>query len=188
MKIGYARVSTPEQNLQTQIDALLKAGCEKIYSEKASAAGKRPELEALLSHLRSGDQLVITKLDRLGRSVKHLTELSCHFEKENIQLISLHDAIDTSNAIGRMVFHLLASIAEFERELVSERTKAALAIAAQKGRKGGKPPIDPKKLKRARDLYEQGVFSVTEICRVADISRGSFYKHIAGNPQLKIVK
>ena len=123
MKIGYARVSTQDQNLEMQLDALQKAGCEKIFQEKASGIkSDRPQLAAMQQALRKGDVIYIYKLDRLGRSLKHLLELTSDFEKREIGLVSIHDHMDTTTAQGRLIFNIFASLAEFERDLIRERT------------------------------------------------------------------
>ena len=138
MKIGYARVGTKEQSFDLQLDALQKAGCDKTYREVASGArAERPVLKQLLENLRRGDVLVIWKLDRLGRSLKHLVELINDLREREIGLQSLNDPIDTATAQGRLSFYLFASLAEFERDLIRERTRAGLSSARARGRKGG---------------------------------------------------
>ena len=140
MKIGYARVSTKDQNVDLQLDALKQAGCERIYQEVASGSKTaRPELDRLLVDIRAGDTIVIWKLDRLGRSLKHLVELVGKLSERKIGLLSLNDPVDTTNAQGRLVFNLFASLAEFERELIQERTQAGLSAARARGRIGGRP-------------------------------------------------
>jgi len=139
MNIGYARVSTRDQNLALQLDALTKAGCETIFQEQASGATKaRPELDRLLASLRPGDTVTIYKLDRLGRSLKHLLDMVAELEFRGVGLVSLTDAINTTSAQGRLMFNLFASLAEFERELIGERTHAGLAAARARGRVGGR--------------------------------------------------
>ena len=138
MKIGYARISTIDQSLDLQIDALEKYGCKKIFKETKSAIKERPELEKMLEHLRDGDILVVWKLDRLGRSLKHLIDLVTGFREKGIEFISLNDAIDTTTAQGRLTFNIFASFAEFERELIKERTMAGLQAARERGRVGGR--------------------------------------------------
>lgn len=139
MKFGYARVSTKDQNLDLQIDALEKVSCEKIYKEKVSAVKERPVLEKMNAQLRKGDVVVVWKLDRLGRSLKHLVELGNYYREIGVELISIQDNIDTTTAQGRLMFNLFATFAEFERELISERTKAGLVRARANGRTGGRP-------------------------------------------------
>ncbi len=138
MRIGYARVSTRDQNLNLQFDALNQAGCEKIYKETASGAMReRPELAKMMATLRKGDTVVVYKLDRLGRSLQHLLELVSEIEKLDVSIISVLDAIDTSTPNGRLVFNIFGSLAQFERELLKERTLAGLAAARARGRRGG---------------------------------------------------
>ena len=140
MKIGYARVSTQEQNLSLQIDALNQAGCEQIYQEKVSGSlADRPELTRLLEMIRVGDTLVIWKLDRLGRSLAHLIGLVSDLEARQIGLLSLNDPVDTTTPQGRLVFRIFASLAEFEREVIRERTMAGLASARRRGQRLGRP-------------------------------------------------
>lgn len=140
MKIGYARVSTRDQNLDLQLDALKRAGCERIYQDVASGSTTaRPALDELLGQLRAGDVLVIWKLDRMGRSLKHLVELVGNLIERKVGLLRLNDPIDTTSAQGRLVFNLFASLAEFERELIRERTQAGLTAARARGRVGGRP-------------------------------------------------
>jgi len=183
MKIGYARVSTKEQNLDRQIDALQQAGCEKIFSEQISGAKKeRPELNMLLSQIRDGDQLVIDKLSRLGRSLKDLIQIVSDLEDRGVTFISLKDAIDTSSASGRLVFHIFASLAEFERDLISERTKAGLASAKARGRMGGRPKglsLEAQKTAMAAEtLYNDGNHSVKAICDQLSISKPTLYNYL----------
>jgi len=141
MKVGYARVSTQDQNLEIQVTALNEYGCEKIFQEKKSAAKERPELEKILKFIRPNkDQVVVLKLERLGRSLRHLINIVNDFHEKGIEFISLKDNIDTNTAQGRLLFNLFASFAEFERELISERTKAGLAYARSQGRKVGPRP------------------------------------------------
>jgi len=135
MKVGYARVSTRDQNLDLQLEALKNSGCEEIFSEKISAVKERPELEKMISILRKGDIVIVWKLDRLGRSLRHLI-----FREKGVEFISLNDNIDTTTIHGRLIFNIFASFAEFERELISERTKAGLEAARKKGRVGGRKP------------------------------------------------
>jgi DNA invertase Pin-like site-specific DNA recombinase len=140
MKLGYARVSTRDQNLNLQVDALKRAGCERIYQDVASGSKtERPALDEMLGQLRRGDVLVIWKLDRMGRSLAHLVELVGDLVTRKVGLVSLNDPIDTTSAQGRFVFNLFASLAEFERELIRERTQAGLSAARARGRVGGRP-------------------------------------------------
>ncbi len=159
MLIGYARVSTQDQNLELQRDALTKAGCQKVFEDKLSGARTdRPGLSKILEMLRKGDTLVVWKLDRLGRSVKQLVDLIGELRKQGVQFKSLTDAIDTGSPSGRFFFHVMASLAEMERELSVERTRAGLEIARQLGRKGGrKPKMTGSKIESARKLLASGI-------------------------------
>ncbi len=159
MLIGYARVSTLDQNLDLQVEALTKAGCKNIFEDKISGSrAERPGLTKAREVLRGGDTLVVWKLDRLGRSVKHLVDLVGELHKQGIQFKSLTDSIDTGTASGRFFFHVMASLAEMERELTIERTHAGLEIARQLGRKGGrKRQMTESKIKSARNLLASGV-------------------------------
>ena len=159
MLIGYARVSTQDQNLELQCDALIKAGCKKIFDDKASGSrAERPGLTKALEMLREGDTLVVWKLDRLGRSVKNLIDLVSELHKQGVQFKSLTDAIDTGTTSGRFFFHVMASLAEMERELTVERTRAGLEVARQLGRKGGrKRQMTDSKIESAKKLLNNGV-------------------------------
>jgi DNA invertase Pin-like site-specific DNA recombinase len=159
MLIGYARVSTQDQNLELQTEALTKAGCKKIFEDKVSGSrAERPGLFKAQEALRDGDTLVVWKLDRLGRSVKHLVDLVSQLHKQGVQFKSLTDSIDTGTASGRFFFHVMASLAEMERELTIERTRAGLAVARQLGRKGGrKRQMTDSKIKSAKKLLASGV-------------------------------
>jgi DNA invertase Pin-like site-specific DNA recombinase len=159
MLIGYARVSTQDQNLDLQTEALAKAGCKKIFDDKISGShAERPGLAKLQEALRDGDTLVVWKLDRLGRSVKHLVDLVGELYERGVQFKSLTDAIDTGTASGRFFFHVMASLAEMERELTIERTQAGLKVARQLGRTGGrKRQMTESKIKSAKKLLASGV-------------------------------
>lgn len=159
MIIGYARVSTQDQNLDLQTEALTRAGCEKIYEDKISGVRvERPGLTRALEMLREGDTLVVWKLDRLGRSVKQLVDMVGELHKQGIQFKSLTDAIDTGTPAGRFFFHVMASLAEMERELIIERTRAGLDAAKQLGRKGGrKPKMTSSKIESAKKLLASGI-------------------------------
>ncbi|QIP14763.1 recombinase family protein [Spirosoma aureum] len=183
MKIGYARVSTQDQNLSMQLDALKAQGCEKIFQEKASGAkGDRPELTKLLEHVREGDTVVIWKLDRLGRSLAHLVEMVNVLERNSIGLISLNDPVDTTTAQGRLVFRIFASLAEFERELIKERTQAGLQSARRRGQLLGRPTGLSKeaenKSRIAESLYKEGKLPVKEIARQLGISKSTLYSYL----------
>jgi len=183
VKVGYARVSTNNQNLELQIDALEKAGCEKIYRDVASGARtERPSLNEMVNNLRPGDVLVIWKLDRLGRSLNHLIGLVNDLIEKKIGLQSLNDPIDTTTAQGRLSFNLFASLAEFERDLIRERTQAGLSAARARGRNGGRPKGLPKKAEAtacaAETLYKEGVLTVDEISKKLGIAKSTLYSYL----------
>ena len=183
MKIGYARVSTFDQNLNLQLDALRDSGCEQIFEEKISAVAKeRPQLTILFSKLRKGDSVVVWKLDRLGRSLKDLIDLITKMKNLGVTFVSIQDGIDTSTATGRFTFNIFASLAEFEREIISERTKAGLAAARARGRKGGRPPGFSKetmsKIKAVKVLYDKQDKTMKEIGEVLSISRATAYRFL----------
>ncbi len=179
MLIGYARVSTLEQNLDLQKDALAKAGCEQTFEDKESGAKtERPGLARALEALRPGDTLVVWKLDRLGRSLKHLVETVQNLNEKGIGFKSLQESIDTTTSGGKLVFHVFATLAEFERDIIRERTQAGLAAARARGRQGGRPPgRDERKRTAAIALSQDKSRSVVEICRMLGISRTSYYRY-----------
>lgn len=181
MKIGYARVSTKDQKLSLQEDALRKEGCELFFEEKVSGAkSDRPELRRMIEQLRKGDIVIIWKLDRLGRSLRDLVNLVTEIQDKGAGLKSLNDSIDTTTPQGKLTFHLFAALAEFERDIISERTKAGLESARARGRKGGRPKGLSEQAKNkaiiAETLYREGDFSVKQICQHLDIARSTFYK------------
>jgi DNA invertase Pin-like site-specific DNA recombinase len=183
MKIGYARVSTSDQDLALQLDALQSAGCSTIYQEKITGATKeRPELQKMLLHLRADDVVVIWKLDRLARSMKDLVSLVNEMQAKGVQLQSLNDHIDTTTPHGKFTFHLFAALAEFERDLIRERTKAGLSAARARGRQGGRPKGLSKEAQQtaiiAEKLYQERELTVKEICAQLSISRGTFYNYL----------
>ena len=187
MKIGYARVSTREQNLDLQVDALKAAGCERVYQDVASGTKTaRPALDELLGQLRAGDVLVIWKLDRMGRSLKHLVELVGSLMERKIGLLSLNDPIDTTSAQGRLVFNLFASLAEFERELIRERTRAGLAAARARGRLGGRPrKMTPEVLKMAMAAMADPKTQAGEVARRLGITTTTLYAYVNGDGTVK---
>ena len=183
MKIGYARVSTADQNLNLQLDALKKIRCEKIYQEKVSGARfARPELDEMMKNVRSGDIIVVWKLDRLGRSLKHLVELVGTLMEKEVGLQSLNDPIDTTTPQGRLTFNIFASLAEFERDLIRERTQAELKAARARSRKGGRPRGLSGKAKQAakaaETLYRKHEHSVQEIAKMLGISKSTLYSYL----------
>lgn len=180
MLIGYSRVSTDDQSLDLQQDALQQAGCEKIYSDTLGGAKAcRPGLQQAMEVLRSGDILIVWRLDRLGRSLKNLISLMEELKAHGIGLQSLCEGIDTTTASGQLVFHLFAALAEFERNLIKERTQAGLSAARSRGRVGGRPKsLDSTKRQLAVRLYNERKLSVKEICRVMNISKPTLYSYI----------
>jgi DNA invertase Pin-like site-specific DNA recombinase len=183
MKIGYARVSTQDQDLSLQVDALQEAGCTQVYQEKVGGSARsRPELSAMLTQLRHDDVVVIWKLDRLARSLKDLVALVNEIQEKGAELQSLHDQIDTTTPHGKFTFHLFAALSEFERDIIRERTKAGLAAARARGRKGGRPKGLSRKAQHtaiiADKLYREGGLTVKEICEQLSISKGTFYNYL----------
>jgi len=180
MLIGYARVSTGDQNIDLQSDALNRAGCEKIYVDQESGSvSKRSGLEQAMEMLREGDTLVVWRLDRLGRSLKNLIEIMGILESRKVAFRSLQESIDTGTPGGRLVFHIFGALAEFERNLIVERTKAGLAAARARGRKGGRPKsLDPMRRKVLIKLYEEREHPVEEICRIMGISKPTLYSYL----------
>lgn len=173
MRIGYARVSTQDQNSGLQVDALKKAGCEQIFQEKASGKDRvRPELETCLKVLRTGDSLVVWRLDRLGRSLKDLVEIVTALEGRGVGFVSLTESIDTVSAGGKLVFHLFAALAEFERNLIRERTVAGLVAARARGRKGGrKAKLDKSDVRKAAAMLLDPLMTKTEVALHFGVSR-----------------
>lgn len=182
MLIGYARVSTQEQNPQLQLDALRAAGCGRVYTEKASGAQRdRPELKAALDHARAGDALVVWKLDRLARSLKQLIETVEGLEARGVGFRSLTEAVDTTTAGGRLVFQVFGALAEFERGVIRERTAAGLAAARARGRTGGRPPaLVAKDLAVARALLRDPAITVEEVARRLKVAPATLYRHLPG--------
>lgn len=183
MKIGYARVSTHDQNLDLQVDSLNDAGCKKTYTEKASggAKSKRPELEKCLDTLREGDTLIVWRLDRLGRSLQHLVEIIGGLKDRGVNFKSLQDGIiDTTSASGEMVFGIFAVLAQFERRLIQERTMAGLTAARARGRVGGRPRITVSSsiVKMAKALHADKDLSIYECCKELKVSRATFYRYL----------
>ncbi len=180
MRIGYARVSTHEQNLDLQRDALARAGCERVVEDVASGRrAQRPGLDQVRDLLRPGDVLVVWRLDRLGRSLRHLIELMAELEGRGVGFQSLQEAIDTTSPGGRLVFHVVGALAEFERNLIRDRTRAGLDAARARGRKGGRrKKLSAQQRKMAVDLYEQRKHSIREICGAVGISKPTLYAYV----------
>src|SRR4051812_2401631 len=180
MLIGYARVSTLDQTLALQQDALTVAGCEHIYTDTVSGSvTDRPGLTQALSHLRAGDTLVVWRLDRLGRSLAHLIDTVKQLQERGVGFRSLQEQIDTTTSGGKLVFHVFGALAEFERDLIRERTHAGLAAARARGRLFGRPKVlSPRKMEQLRTLAKDERNTVTEICQTLGISRATFYRYI----------
>lgn len=183
MKIGYARISTRDQNLDLQLDAFRKAGCDEIYEETASGAkADRPILDGLISHVREGDVLIIWKLDRLGRSLKNLVDIINLLSQKKVGLQSLSDPVDTTTTHGRLIFNIFASLAEFERDIIYERTKAGLSSARARGRVGGRPSGLSKKAMSvacaAETLYLERKLSVRQIAEQLGIGKNTLYSYL----------
>jgi DNA invertase Pin-like site-specific DNA recombinase len=174
--VGYARVSTSEQDMALQLDALAAAGCVQVFQDAASGAkADRPGLTAALSYVRNGDILVVWKLDRLGRSLPHLIETATNLEKRRIGFRSLTEAIDTTTSGGRLIFHILGALGQFERDLIQERTRAGLTAAVSRGRRGGRRPvITDEKIRRARTLIAQGL-TVREAAARIKVGKTALY-------------
>lgn len=181
MKVGYARVSTLEQNLDLQTDALKQAGCERIITDEISGSlTERPGLIKLKELLREGDTLIVWRLDRMSRSLKHLIEWVNELRKIGVGFQSLHESIDTTNSTGQLIFHMFGALAEFERNLIRERTKAGLEAARARGRQGGRPKkLSINKRTLAVDLYKGKKHSLKEICQTLEISKPTLYKYIS---------
>ncbi len=180
MLVGYARVSTDDQNLNLQRDALNQAGCEQIFEDQFSGAkAERPGLHQALQYARSSDTIVVWRLDRLSRSLKDLIEMVTRLESKGIGLKSLQEDIDTSSSSGKLIFHIFGALAEFERNLIRERTQAGLQAARARGRKGGRPKaLNKDKQALAIKLYNEKKHSVDQICEMMGISKPTLYKYI----------
>ena len=180
MLIGYARVSTDDQSLDMQRDALEEIGCEQIFQDQMSGAkAERPGLKQALKYARAGDTLVVWRLDRLSRSLKDLIAMVTQLELEGINFKSLHESIDTESSSGKLVFHLFGALAEFERNLIRERTQAGLKAARARGRMGGRPKaLNRTKRNLVVKLYDERNHSVSQICQVMGISKPTLYKYV----------
>ena len=179
-RIGYARVSTDDQNLDLQRDALARAGCSTIYEETASGkSAGRPELEQCRKALRAGDTLVVWRLDRLGRSLPDLVRIVAELEQSDIDFESLGEKIETGSAAGKLVFHVFAALAEFERNLIRERTHAGLAAARARGRSGGrKPKLNEKQVREIKAMLRDPHIQVADVARRYGVSRTTLYKYV----------
>jgi DNA invertase Pin-like site-specific DNA recombinase len=182
MLIGYARVSTYEQNLDLQLDALKAAGCEQFFKDIVSGAkDEREGLYQALQYARSGDSLVVWRLDRLGRSLRHLIETVQDLQQRGVGFKSLTEQIDTTTPGGKLIFHIFGALAEFERDVIRERTLAGLAAARARGRKGGNRPsslADPKKRALAQTLYDDPRNAIADICKTLGVSRATLYRYV----------
>ena len=181
MIYGYARVSTADQNLDRQTDALKNYKVDTIFCEKISGTKKnRPELDKLLSEVSSGDTIVIESLSRLGRSVKNLAELMEFFNENNIRLVSLKETIDTTSSTGRLLFTIISSLSQFERDVLAERTSEGLKAARARGRFGGRPKTANEKLNKAIALYKTNEYTITEITELTGVSKSTLYRSVKG--------
>lgn len=181
MLIGYARVSTVSQNLDLQIEALKKAGCEKIFTDVSSGAKTaRPGLNDAEVILRKDDTLVVWKLDRLGRSIQHLIESVNRYQEKGIEFRSLQESIDTQTSCGKLIFHIFSALAEFERDLIGERTSAGLKAARSQGKTGGRPKIidQPKNMKLIKQMHSDPNHSIKDICNMFNLSRSTLYRYL----------
>jgi DNA invertase Pin-like site-specific DNA recombinase len=178
--LGYARVSTEEQNADLQHDALKATGCVKVFTDRASGSlDRRPQLDRLLDQLRPGDTVVVWRLDRLGRSLKHLIQLIEDLAEKGVGFKSLTEGMDTTTSGGKLVFSIFGALAGFERSLIRERTVAGLAAARARGRVGGRPPVmTAEKIKVARQLYDAQELTVEEIAKTIGVSRKTVYRHL----------
>ncbi len=182
MLIGYARVSTQDQTLDLQTDALKKAGCDKLFTDTTSGTkSERPGLQDAMNHLRAGDTLVVWRLDRLGRTLKHLIATITDLSDNGIGFKSLQENMDTTTSGGKLIFHIFGALAEFEREVIKERTNAGLQAARARGRLGGRPKLqalDPKRIALAKQLYADRKTPVKEICDTLHIGRSTLYRYV----------
>lgn len=187
MLVGYARVSTEEQNLNLQLDELKRAGCEKFFTDEMSGAKReRPGLSEALAFMRPGDTLVVWRLDRLGRSLKDLIQRVEELQQREIGFRSLHESIDTTSPGGKFQFHVFSALAEFERDLIRERTMAGLRAARARGKLGGRPKgMTPDKVKMAARLMKDPNVSAQEICKMLGVSRTTLYRYISPNGEVR---
>lgn len=187
MLVGYARVSTADQKLDLQLDALREAGCERIFTDQASGVkALRPGLAEALSFVRAGDALVVWRLDRFGRSLKDLVGRVEALREQGVGFRSLTEGIDTTSPTGKLVFHLFGALAEFERDLIRERTMAGLVSARARGRNGGRPrAMDEEKIRIASRLMRDPAISITEVCRAVGVSSATLYRYVAPDGALR---
>ena len=183
VQIGYARVSTEDPSLELQEDALSRAGCGKVFCDVGSGANtERKGFAEALEYAREGDTLVIWRLDRLGRSLKHLIETVTALQARGVGFRSLQENIDTTTSGGKLILHIFGVLAEFERELIRERTQAGLKAARARGRKGGRPPkMGAQQVAMARTLMSDPSTRVSDVCRALRVSRATLYRHLEGN-------
>jgi len=184
MKVGYARVSTQEQNLDLQLKALDQAGCEKVFKDKGISGTQRdrPQLKKALAALNDGDVLVVWKLDRLGRSLGHLIDLVSELKGRGVGFASVSEKIDTTSPGGKLFFHMMGALAEFERDLIVERTKAGMQAARKRGQHVGRPrKLDPRQLDHAKELIDQGK-SRNEVARLLKVDPATLYRRLRGRP------
>lgn len=182
---GYARVSTEQQNLDRQLDALRKYGCDVIYNEKMTGTKRdRPELAKMLDRMTEGDTVVIESLSRLGRSTKDLIELTELFEQKGVHLVSLKEQIDTSTSTGKLLFTLMSAIAQFERDVIADRTREGLKSARARGRTGGRPRTDPDAVRKAIKLYSTQQYSIKEIEELTGVKKSTLYRNLPDRSEL----
>ncbi len=182
--IGYARVSTPEQDASLQEIALERAGCLRVFVDVSSGAVEgRPQLEAAMDHLRPGDSLVVWRLDRLGRSLKHLIDTVSDLQQREVGFVSLTESMDTSTSAGKLLFHIFGALAEFERDLIRERTRAGLAVARARGRSGGRPPVlSELQVETLRKMYDSKQYTIAELARTFGCGRATIYRILRPTP------
>lgn len=180
MKIGYARVSTENQNLERQIDALYEYGVDELYTEKITGTKAcRPELDKVRLRMREGDSVVVESLSRLGRSTRDLLNLLDEFDKKGVQLISLKESVDTASPTGKLLVTVLSAISQFERDLIVQRTEEGLKAARARGRKGGRPKTDQRVLEKAIKLYQTKAYTAREVSNLCGISVATLYRALA---------
>lgn len=178
--LGYARISTSDQDVRGQHDQLEAAGCSRIWTDTASGAlAKRPQLDGLLNYAEDGDTIVVARLDRLGRSLAHLVTTVTDLGERGIGVRSLHEQLDTTTASGRLAFHVFGALAEFERELTRERTQAGLAAASDRGRPAGRPSVmTDERREMARQMLDSG-YEVAQVARTIGVARATIYRHLS---------